>query len=574
VKGGNADQAAAIFKTLADRAREQGVSVDELKKVLPGYTSALETAGSATENTADDVKELAGAADSASGKVMALSKEIDDLFQSQMSADRAALKMKESTNNLIKELTSGTRTLSLNKEEGRKNTAAVLDNLEAIEANRDARVRGGMALDDANKKYLKDIDGLRKSMLQAGFSKKAVDDLIGSYRRIPGDVKTEIKTPNLPQAAKGIKDYDKQLDNLTRRIKTQVSVDGAPAAYAQLKNLLIAQQAATKGISLSAAKSAYNKQEASSGLGGSNNRRGGGGTFHAGGWTGPGEKYDEAGVVHADEHVINKASRRRLEAENPGGLDYMNSTGRWPGYAGGGLVMPFPINVSGTKIPTMAQALAAVGGVTAGSFGKWPSSPGAQRGDSGVWHHILALVKASGIPYEFGNSYRPGDPLWHGSGRAIDFMGYNQDRLAQFFMSRKASVLELIHRTKSADYGLTRGRYHAMPHQWPLHKNHLHVAMANGGVINEPVVGMGASGTSYSFGERGPETVTPGLPNYLAGQGGGGGGNTYVTVQLNAQLAAGANPREHGRQIAEYLQTHLAGGGQIRVGGQLLLGKS
>jgi hypothetical protein len=50
-----------------------------------------------------------------------------------------------------------------------------------------------------------------------------------------------------------------------------------------------------------------------------------------------------------------------------------------------------------------------------------------------------------------------------------------------------------------------------------------HLAMANGGVIGEPVSGIGMySGRSYSFGERGPETVTPGLP--------GGGG---LTIQLD-----------------------------------------
>jgi cell wall-associated NlpC family hydrolase len=53
-----------------------------------------------------------------------------------------------------------------------------------------------------------------------------------------------------------------------------------------------------------------------------------------------------------------------------------------------------------------------------------------------------------------------------------------------------------------------------------------HMAMANGGVIGEPVFGLGArSGNSYSFGERGPETVTPGLP----GQGG-------ITVQFNGPI--------------------------------------
>ena len=61
-----------------------------------------------------------------------------------------------------------------------------------------------------------------------------------------------------------------------------------------------------------------------------------------GGWTGPGSKYTPAGIVHADEFVVKKSSRRRFESENPGVLDYINRTGRLPagvgGYAEGGLV--------------------------------------------------------------------------------------------------------------------------------------------------------------------------------------------------------------------------------------------
>ena len=46
-----------------------------------------------------------------------------------------------------------------------------------------------------------------------------------------------------------------------------------------------------------------------------------------GGYTGAGRKYDVAGVVHRDEFVIRKESRRRFERENPGALDYLNRTG-------------------------------------------------------------------------------------------------------------------------------------------------------------------------------------------------------------------------------------------------------
>jgi hypothetical protein len=256
--------------------------------------------------------------------------------------------------------------------------------------------------------------------------------------------------------------------------------------------------------------------------------------------------------------VIKKDSRRKIEQQAPGMLEEMNATGQAPGYANGGRVTswPYRTNATGTKIPTQAQ----VASVVMGDFGNWPSSPSAQRGDSGVWRKIVALVKASGIPFNFGNGYRPGDPLWHGSGRAVDFMGFNQNRLADFFMAREHQVLELIHRTNSRDYGVTRGHYNAMPHQWPLHRNHLHIAMKNGGTINEPVMGVGASGKTYSFGENfQPERVTP---NWQP-TGSTGGPGVSTVINLTVSLPIGVNPGEAGRQLAQMFTTYLNSGGTV-----------
>lgn len=49
-----------------------------------------------------------------------------------------------------------------------------------------------------------------------------------------------------------------------------------------------------------------------------------------GGYTGPGAKYDVAGVVHADEYVVNKAARKKFEQKYPGYLDSINTTGDLP----------------------------------------------------------------------------------------------------------------------------------------------------------------------------------------------------------------------------------------------------
>lgn len=62
--------------------------------------------------------------------------------------------------------------------------------------------------------------------------------------------------------------------------------------------------------------------------------------YARGGWTGPGSKYDPAGIVHADEFVINKASRRRFEHLHPGLLSHINAHGDLAGYSSGGLVQP------------------------------------------------------------------------------------------------------------------------------------------------------------------------------------------------------------------------------------------
>jgi hypothetical protein len=49
-------------------------------------------------------------------------------------------------------------------------------------------------------------------------------------------------------------------------------------------------------------------------------------------------------------------------------------------------------------------------------------------------------------------------------------------------------------------------------------------------VITEPIVGVGASGTRYRFGENGPETVTPGR----------GGKQTIIQLVVDGRVLASA----------------------------------
>ncbi|WP_207230922.1 phage tail tape measure protein [Streptomyces alfalfae] len=78
--------------------------------------------------------------------------------------------------------------------------------------------------------------------------------------------------------------------------------------------------------------------------------------FAAGGHTGPGGKYTPAGVVHAGEFVTRQSSTRRIERRHPGALDYMNRTGRLPGFWDGGWVGD-AAGWAGGKIKSGAKAV-------------------------------------------------------------------------------------------------------------------------------------------------------------------------------------------------------------------------
>lgn len=79
-----------------------------------------------------------------------------------------------------------------------------------------------------------------------------------------------------------------------------------------------------------------------------------------GGHTGPGGKYEPAGIVHRGEYVLrSEATRNLIRSVGMGGLDYMNRYGDLPGHARGGYVADekLPPSKRRKKIPADAAAL-------------------------------------------------------------------------------------------------------------------------------------------------------------------------------------------------------------------------
>ncbi len=319
--------------------------------------------------------------------------------------------------------------------------------------------------------------------LKMGANRAEARRLADQYLATPKGVNTTIGQPGMAKSRAETKRYHDQLNDITRSIRTSVTVTGDAAAYAKLEKLLVSQQALKKGIPISAARSAFNKN-----------------AFYSGGWTGPGPKYQEAGVVHADEFVVTKEARRRVEQQAPGFLDEMNTKRQLPGYAAGGLVAPFPVSAAMTRIPSYKEAMAVV----------TPSGP---NGVTGPWMERL-LESRFGVNmisgFRRGSRTLSGNLSYHAQNRAVDFPPLRA--MARFmYENYKPRLKEAI--TPYQEYNVHNGRDRRWTgavwnqHNFARGNAHNHFAMANGGVINEPVMGVGRSGATYSFAERGPERV-------------------------------------------------------------------
>lgn len=89
-----------------------------------------------------------------------------------------------------------------------------------------------------------------------------------------------------------------------------------------------------------------------------------------GGYTGNWPVDKIAGFVHGREYVVQASSQESIERDHPGYLDYVNKTGKLPGYAGGGLVAG---SAELRKIIGERFGISNIGGYRQDSYGEHPT---------------------------------------------------------------------------------------------------------------------------------------------------------------------------------------------------------
>lgn len=470
----------------------------------------------------------------------ALKNAMEGLYGATIRNEDANQSYEASWDSLSDSVKKNKNTLDIHSQAGRANRDSIKAVIKSTNDLYLAEIETGVSVDSATKKHGKRIEALKEEARRLGLDRAETNRLIQTYGRIPPKKTTDIILSKVDNVADALLDLAAIQLHLAK---------GTPLGADLRRRLSRAQ------YGMPDTKRAY------------------GGPLPG---SAPHDRADN--MVYSGtpgEWVIQRPTVRKVERDfGQGAMAYFNRYGELPAFASGGLLRAshaswggddalYRVTAGMTRVMSLADAISKVPAGMVGNPGNWPSSPSAQRGDSGVWRGIVRMIRATGpMSGAFGNSYRPGDPKWHGSGRAVDWMGYNQDALASYLAARRP--LELIHRTRHRDYAYTRGRNKGSFNNalMQAHRNHIHIAMKNGGMIREPVVGFGMSGRTYSFGEAGPEKVMP-------ASGGGGGGNVITNVTIPINLPIGVNPRDAGRQIADVLETYFRGGGRIAIRGSV-----
>lgn len=524
----------ASMKNNTKATFEQGAATDKTAQAMDNYAGSAAVA----QANADGLKaaqqslkisndELASSLDrmTAGGQgaalaVKSLKTAADNMFSAAIAGVDANEAYQKSWDDLTKSVGENGRTLNMNTAAGRDNR----DALEALLTKSNelyfADIGVGIATDEARKKHDKRTEAIKREAAKLHLNKTETQNLINTYGKIPPKKETDL------------------------------ILSGVKQIVDKLLQVYIYQRALAEGVPVASIRAALNNKP------GPDKKNGG---FARGGYTGAGGKYEPAGVVHRREFVLNSGATSSIENRHPGALSQMNATGRLPGYADGGMVAPvdtstrwpFEVETGMSKVMSKAQAAKKVTAM--------PGSGGQ------TLNFMIRAVHIAFPGMRLISGYRPGARTlsgatsYHALHRASDWPASMP--LAEWINAKyRSRTKELISPWNSLN--IHNGRRHsysgAVYRQHSGSNAHDHWAMRNGGIIGEPVLGVGASGRTYSFGEAGPEVVMPQGAIY----GNASGGGTYVTVgapviQINGasqspeQIAAAVN-RRLGTLIDQY----------------------
>jgi len=216
-QSGNAQLASDAFNRLAGAAAADGTSKEKLLTLMPQYTDALAQVDVQSKTSAVSqealAKQLGVTADELQDQRTEAEKLVDALNALNgvnISSAEKEIGFRQSLADLTEAVKDNGHSLDITSEKGRKvKTAfleaaqAAMDHAQAVAQQKDSQQAGQAVLE-------KDISLLREQMGAAGFSKDAIDKLVGAYLQLPTVVTTDVKA-DTAKAVSDLQGVQKQL---------------------------------------------------------------------------------------------------------------------------------------------------------------------------------------------------------------------------------------------------------------------------------------------------------------------------------------------------------------------------
>ena len=326
VSNGAPSDAAALFDQFAAAAQRQGISVDQLKTKLPGYTEALAGAANQSALTGGASSGLTGNIEDVTVSAEDAKDALDKYVQGLQNAGLVVLGTREANrgfqaaiDDVTDSIKQNGKTLDINSAKGRANQGA----LDGVASS---------ALDLAQAIY--DETGSEESMRRSLVKSRA--SLVETYK----------KFDNNEKRANAYADSILKIP-AARSTKVSISVSGI-AALKQAQDYLYGIRNKRVTLTVGTVRVGGGRVNA--------------GQFADGGYTGDGAKYEPAGIVHKGEYVFSKAATQSIGKAT---LDALHKQSRMPGYADGGFVKP---TMTRAVSPQLTSRRPSVGGISAPSF--------------------------------------------------------------------------------------------------------------------------------------------------------------------------------------------------------------
>lgn len=207
VQNGRGKEAEQIFNKIATAAQAQGVSIDELKAGLPGYSAALDGIARAADPVAQAQKRAATTAEALATGWSDAAAEGNGLHNTFMKLNGAALgwseanlDMQDAIREASKAVADNGRAWAANTEAGSDNQRALLRVVEATATATQSMYDNTQSAEKAKQVWDQGRAALIALAIQTGMTRQQAEDLANEWMAMPQFSTTTVTTPGLSEA--------------------------------------------------------------------------------------------------------------------------------------------------------------------------------------------------------------------------------------------------------------------------------------------------------------------------------------------------------------------------------------